>query len=179
MLKNPNGMRMLESYQHLLPIIRINIEINKEFCWWQVILAFTQKIKRNQNEDEDNCKFLWQGEWNQLLTFVLCKVVFCFEHKLLLHALSLSKHITPNLYKSDQQWQHSSKFKKLSLAMTISIHLHVWQGKRWETPICTWAPLSDVMVTMVCWIVSWAAMCSLLHEQCSNWIPKSSIVWPH
>jgi hypothetical protein len=45
-------------------------------------------------------------------------------------------------------------------------------GKRWETSLCAWAPLFDIMVTMVYWSVSWVAMHSLSHEQCSKWISK-------
>jgi len=79
---------------------------------------YTKKLKMSQNKDGNNHRSLWQGEWNQLLTLVLCKIVFCLEQQLLLHALSLSKHITPNLYKLDQQWQHLPKFKN---------HLWWWQ----------------------------------------------------
>jgi hypothetical protein len=52
-------------------------------------------------------------------------------------------------------------------------------GKRWKTLFYTWAPLSDVIATMVSWSVSWVAMRSLSHMQCNKWIPKSLLVWPH
>jgi hypothetical protein len=32
--------------------------------------------KKNWNENEDNQKFLWKGEWNHLLMCVLCMNVF-------------------------------------------------------------------------------------------------------
>jgi hypothetical protein len=67
----------------------------------------------------------------------------------------------------------------VSLIMTISTPLHLWRGKRWETSLCTWTPFSNAIVAMVFRSVSWATMCWLLHEQCSKWIPKSSIIWPH
>jgi hypothetical protein len=69
--------------------------------------------------------------------------------------------------------------RKLSLMMTISIHLHVWRGKRWETSFYTWAPLFDALAAKVSWSVSWAIVRSLLHGQRSKWIPKSSMVWSH
>jgi hypothetical protein len=44
---------------------------------------------------------------------------------------------------------------------------------------CTWTSFFDVIAAMVSWSVSWVAMCSFSHKQCSKWIPKSSMVWPH
>jgi hypothetical protein len=71
----------------------IHIEGTKEVFWWWAIHTCTQEVKKNQNEDEDNYRCLWQGEWNHLLMFALCKIVSCFERQLLLHALLSSKHI--------------------------------------------------------------------------------------
>ncbi len=68
---------------------------------------------------------------------------------------------------------------KLSWVMTISICLSVWRRKRWEACIYMWAPFFDAITAMVFWNVSWAIMCSLPQEQCSKWIPKSSMVSPH
>ncbi len=73
----------------------------------------------------------------------------------------------------------STKVRKLFLVMKISIRLHVWQGNRWDTSIYTWAPLCNAIATLLFQSISWAAMCSLLHRQCSKWIPKSSMVWSH
>jgi hypothetical protein len=72
-----------------------------------------------------------------------------------------------------------AKVQKFSLVMTISIHICVWLGKRWKTSFYTWVPFSDVIVALVFRSISWVAMCSLLHGQCSKWIPKSLMVWPH
>jgi hypothetical protein len=71
------------------------------------------------------------------------------------------------------------RIQRLSLVMTIFTCLHVWWGKRWKTSLYTWAPFSDVIVTMIFWSVSWATMCSFLHVQHNKWIPKSSMVWSH
>jgi hypothetical protein len=71
------------------------------------------------------------------------------------------------------------KVWKLSLIMTISICLLVWQGKKWKTSLYTWAPSSDAIATTIFWTVSWVIMCSLSHGQHNKWIPKSSMVWPH
>jgi hypothetical protein len=64
--------------------------------------------------------------------FTLCRIMSCLERELLLHALPLTKHVTPNMYKLDQQWQCLPRIQKSSLVMTISICLRVWWGKRWE-----------------------------------------------
>jgi hypothetical protein len=92
-----------------------------------------KKLERNENEDGNNHKSLWQGEWNHFLAFVLCKIVPYLERQLSLHVLSLLKHVTPNLYKSDWEWQHPPQYKKLSLVMTISICFRVW-WKKGEKP---------------------------------------------
>jgi hypothetical protein len=73
----------------------------------------------------------------------------------------------------------SAKVQKLFLVMTISIHLHVWRGKRWETFFCTWAPFSDAITTTISWSISWAIMRSFSHMQRNKWIPKSLMVWSH
>jgi hypothetical protein len=65
------------------------------------------------------------------------------------------------------------------LVMTISTHLCVWWGKRWETSLCTWAPIFNMMAIMIFQNISYVAMHSLSHGQCNKWIPKSSMVWPH
>ncbi len=72
-----------------------------------------------------------------------------------------------------------AKVWKLSMVTTISTRLHVWQGKRWETFLCTWVPFSNTIVATISQSVSWAIVRSFQHEQCSKWIPKSSMVWPH
>jgi len=41
-----------------------------------------------------------------------------------------------------------AKVRKLSLVITISIHLCVWQRKRWKTFIYTWDPLFNAIVVM-------------------------------
>jgi hypothetical protein len=96
---------MLEGYWHIV-----------RYKHWRyqgglLMTSYTSMYTKNQNEDGNNHRSLWQGEWNQLLAFVLCKIVFCLEQQLLLHALSLSKHAAPNLYRLDQQWQHSPQFE--------------------------------------------------------------------
>jgi hypothetical protein len=73
----------------------------------------------------------------------------------------------------------SARVRKLSLVMTISTRLCVWQRKRWETSLYTWAPLFDVIIAMVFQSISWAAMHSFPHRQHSKWIPKSLMVWSH
>jgi hypothetical protein len=134
----------------------------------------------NQNEDGDNHRSIWQGEWNHLLAFVLCRIVPYFEQYVLLHALSSSKHVTPNLYKLDWQWQHLLvKVQKSSLVMMISIRFCVWWGKRWEFFFCMWAPFFDMIIATISRSISWVIMCSLSHGQRNKWIPKSWMVWSH
>lgn len=72
----------------------------------------------NDNEDINNHSFLWQGEWNHLLMFALCRIVFCFKRQSLLHVLSSSKHVAPNLYESNWQWRCLPRFEN---------HLWWWQ----------------------------------------------------
>ncbi len=72
----------------------------------------------SQNKDGENHRSLWQGEWNHLLAFILCRIMSCLEQQLLLHALSLTKHVVPNLYELDQQWQCLPRLKN---------HLWWWQ----------------------------------------------------
>jgi hypothetical protein len=71
-----------------------------------------------------------------------------------------------------------AKVWKLSTVTTISTRFYVWQGKRWETSLCTWIPFSDTIVVTVSRSVSWAIVRSLQHDQHSKWLPKSSMIWP-
>jgi hypothetical protein len=66
---------------------------------------------------------------------------------------------------------------KLFLVMTISTCLHVWQGKRWESSLYTWASFSNAIVVMISRSISWDAMHSFLQRQHSKWILKSMMVW--
>jgi hypothetical protein len=50
----------------------------------------------------------------------------------------------------------SIKVQNLSLVMTTSFHLHVWQGKKWKTFFFTWTSFSNAIVAMVSWNISWA-----------------------
>jgi hypothetical protein len=66
-----------------------------------------------------------------------------------------------------------------TLVMRISIHFHVWWGKKWETSFCMWTPLFNTITIMVFQSVSWVAMHSLLHRLHNKWIFKSLMIWPH
>jgi hypothetical protein len=52
-------------------------------------------------------------------------------------------------------------------------------GKRWETFFYMWVPFSNAIAITIFRSVSWATMHSLSHIQHNEWIPKSSMVWPH
>jgi hypothetical protein len=91
-------------------------------------------------------------------------------------------HRQSTLYQICMSWIDNDNIHqglKTSLVMIISIRLYVWQGKRWGTSFCTWAPLSDTTNTITSQNVSWATMHSLSHMQCNKWIPKSLMIWPH
>jgi hypothetical protein len=64
----------------------------------------------------------------------------------------------------------STKVWKSFLMMAISIHLHVWRGEKWENFLCMWISLFNMIIATVFQSVSWVAMRSLLHKQCSKWI---------
>jgi hypothetical protein len=147
--------------------------VNGELSW-----HVHKKSKRNQNEDGDNRRSLWQREWNHLLATVLCRIMFvlsgncCCMHYC--HQTSYTKFVWAELIMT-----MSSKVWKSSLVITISICFQVWRGKRWVISFYMWVPLFDTIFTMIFWSISWVVVCSLLHKQCNKWISKSSIVWPH
>jgi hypothetical protein len=162
------------------------ISLDFEWIHWSnelhphfVIVNVHKKSKRNFKKDGNNYRSPWQEEWNYLLVLILCKIMFCLERQLLLHVLSLLKHVMPNLDESDCQWQILPKVQKLSLVMIISIHLCVWWGKRWETSFCTWALLSNAIATKIFQSISWVIVCSFSHMQHNKWIPKLLMVWSH
>jgi hypothetical protein len=138
-----------------------------------------KKLERNQNEDENNYRSLWQGEWKHLLMFTLFRIVPCFEQQLSLHALSSLKHTYTKFGWIGSTMKTSTKVQKLFLLMKISIHFCVWWRKRWKIFFYMWVPLSDVIIAMISWSISWVVVHSLPHGQSSKWIPKSLMVWSH
>jgi hypothetical protein len=73
----------------------------------------------------------------------------------------------------------SAKVQKLFLVMTISICFCVWWRKRWKTSLYMWVSFFNAIDAMKSRSISWVVVHSLLHGQCSKWIPKSLMVWSH
>jgi hypothetical protein len=73
----------------------------------------------------------------------------------------------------------SIKVQKLILMIWIFICCRVWQGKRWETSLWTFAPLSKVIAMIISQSVSWVTIRSFLQGHQSKWVPRSSMIWPH
>ncbi len=128
--KNHDGLCTLEGYRHLLPIIRYK---HQRYQGGMLMADYSGMRIRSQKGIKMKMETtigLWQGEWNYLQTFALCRIVPCFEWQLLLHVLSFSKHIAPNLYELDWQWQC------LPLVMTISICLCMVGEKVGSLSLC-------------------------------------------
>ncbi len=87
------------------------MKVPRRFVDGELYMHVHKKLKMNQNEDVNNYRSLWQKEWYHLLTFILCRIASCFEWQLSLHVMSSSKHIAPNLYESNQQWQYPPSLK--------------------------------------------------------------------
>jgi hypothetical protein len=59
MLKNQNGLCILEKYGHILLImIKTITQGTKEDFWWKVIVAWTQVVKKELKHEWKQHKFL-------------------------------------------------------------------------------------------------------------------------
>ncbi len=150
------------------------MKVPKRSADGELYMHVHKKFKRNQNEDGDNRRSLWQREWNHFLAFVCVgsRLVLndnyhcmCYCHQSMLHQIYTSRIGNDNICQGT---------KIVSSDDNIHSSLCV-AGKRWKPSLYT----SDVIVAIVFWNVLWATMCSLLHEQCNKWIPKSLMVWSH
>ncbi len=137
-----------------------------------------KKLKRNQNKMETTIGLYGKG--NEIISWCLLYE----DHVLFWMAIVVTCVVVVEAHckKSVQvrlATTMSTKVRKSSLMMTISTHLRVWQGQRWETILSTWAPFFNAIIAIVFQNVSWVAMCSLLHGQHSKCIPKSLMLQPH
>jgi len=126
--------------------------------YWHV-----HKLKRNQNKDGNNCRSLWQGEWNHLLAFAFVQDRALLWATTIVACIVVVKAHCNKFVRVGSTMTTSAKVRKPSLVMTISICFHVWQEKRWKTFLYTWTPFSDAIVTTISQNVSWVVVCSLPH----------------
>ncbi len=146
-----------------------------------LMASYTTMYTRNHKGIKTRMETIigFYGKGNEIISWCLLCVGSCLVngncHYMCCHHWNTLHQINTNRIGMTT----SIKVQKLSLVMTTSIHLHVWQGKRWKTFIFTWASFSNAMAAMVSRNVSWAAMHSFLHEQRNKWICKSSMVWLH
>jgi hypothetical protein len=172
-------LETLEGYQHSLFIIRYkHRRYHGGLLMANYIGIYTRSQKRIKMTMETTICLYNKGNESSLdacFCVGLCVLLndnYCYMHC----------HRQSTLYQICMSWIDNDNIHqglKTSLVMIISIRLYVWQGKRWGTSFCTWAPLSDTTNTITSQNVSWATMHSLSHMQCNKWIPKSLMIWPH
>jgi len=102
----------------------------------------------------------------------MCRIVSCFGRQLLLHALSSSKRVAPNLYDLvDNNNVHQIVFGDNNINSFLCI-----MGEKVGNLFLYVNSTFNTIATTISQSISWATMCSLLHGQCNKWIPKSLMV---
>ncbi len=123
---------------HLLstPCFRCIVVSCLEVYWWSLYMHVHKKLKGIKTRIETITCFYGKG--NEIISWCLFNVGSCLVLNDNCHYIRCRWSTLHQMWMNQINMTTFTKVRKLSVVMTISIHLHVWWQKKWKVYFCTW-----------------------------------------